>query len=36
MVTDVFPWEEVEGFAADLQAHGGRLLPARPPDDTPS
>ena len=36
MVTDVFPWEEVEGFAADLQAHGWRLLPARPPDDTPS
>jgi hypothetical protein len=36
MVADVFPWDEVESFAAALQANGFRLLPAFPPDGTPS
>lgn len=36
MVADVFPWDEVEGFAAALQANGFRLLTARPPDGQPS
>jgi hypothetical protein len=29
MVADVFPWDEVEGFAAALQTAGARLLTAR-------
>jgi hypothetical protein len=36
MVTDVFPWYEVEAFAAELQANDLRLLTARAPDDKPS
>jgi hypothetical protein len=36
MVADVFPFEEVESFAAALQAHGFRFLAARPPGGTPS
>jgi hypothetical protein len=36
MVADLFPWEEVESFAADLQAHGFRLLPAQAPENKPS
>lgn len=31
MVADVFPWDEVEAFAAALQDHGYRFLPAHPP-----
>jgi hypothetical protein len=36
MVADLFPWDEVESFAADLQENGFRLLPAQPPDNRPS
>lgn len=37
MVADkVFPFEEVEGFAADLRAHGFRFLVAKSPNGTPS
>lgn len=36
MVVDPFPWEGIEGFAGDLQEHGFRLLPARPPGGAPS
>jgi hypothetical protein len=36
MVADVFPFEEVEGFAAELRAHNFRFLPAKPPGGTPS
>lgn len=36
MVVDPFPWEQVEGFALDLQRHGLRLLPAQPPGGQPS
>lgn len=32
MAVDLFPWTEVESFAAALQEHGFRLLSARPPD----
>ncbi|MEA5573848.1 DNA double-strand break repair nuclease NurA [Calothrix sp. UHCC 0171] len=32
MAVDLFPWEEVESFAVDLQAHGFRLLSAMPYD----
>jgi hypothetical protein len=32
MVVDPFPWDEVESFAAALQQHGFRLLPAEPPE----
>lgn len=36
MEADLFPWTEIEGFAAALQAHGFRLLTrlvTRPPDE---
>lgn len=36
MVADVFPFEEVEGFATELQVHGFRFLLAKPPGGTPS
>jgi hypothetical protein len=36
MVADVFPWDEIESFAAALQANGFRLLTALPPDRKPS
>jgi hypothetical protein len=36
MVADVFPWDEVESFAAALQANGFRLLSAYPPSGIPS
>ena len=36
VVGDVFPLEEVEGFARGLRAHGFRLLLARPPKGIPS
>jgi hypothetical protein len=36
MVVDPFPWYEVESFAAALQAHNLRLLPAFPPGGQPS
>lgn len=37
MVADkVFPFEEVEGFAAELRAHGFRFLVAKSPNGTPS
>jgi hypothetical protein len=36
MITDIFPWEEVESFAVALQTHGLRLLPAQLLDGTPS
>ena len=36
MVADVFPWDEVEGFAAALQTAGMRLLTARTLDGQPS
>ncbi len=36
MVADVFPWEEVEGFASALQHAGMRLLTARTLDGQPS
>lgn len=32
MAVDLFPWTEVESFAAALQENGFRLLPARPPN----
>jgi hypothetical protein len=32
LVTQPFPWQAVEGFGVDLQAHGFRLLSALPPD----
>jgi len=31
MAVDLFPWTEVESFAAALQDNGFRLLPVRPP-----
>lgn len=31
LVGDTFPWHEIEEFAADLSAHGMRLLLAQPP-----
>lgn len=31
MIVDLFPWDEVESFAAALQEHGFRLLPAERP-----
>lgn len=36
MAVDLFPWTEVESFAAALQENGFRLLPAPPPSGTPS
>ncbi len=36
MVADVFPWEEIESFAAALQANGLRLLNALAPNRIPS
>jgi hypothetical protein len=36
MAIDLFPWDEVESFAVDLQAHGFRLLPALPLGGKPS
>lgn len=36
MVVDPFPWDEIEAFAAALQEHGFRLLPAAPPGGVPS
>ena len=36
LVADVFPWDEVEGFAGALQEHGFRLLLAPPPGGAPS
>lgn len=36
MVADVFPWEEIESFAAALQANGLRLLNAQAPNRKPS
>jgi hypothetical protein len=36
MYIDAFPWHEIESFAADLQANGYRLLPARPDGGQPS
>jgi hypothetical protein len=36
LVADVFPWDEVEGFAVSLQEHGFRLLVAPAPGGTPS
>ncbi|MFN3650413.1 MAG: hypothetical protein ACK47B_12620 [Armatimonadota bacterium] len=36
MVADLFPWDEVESFAAELQENGFRLLPAQPPENRPS
>jgi hypothetical protein len=33
MVADVFPWDEVEGFASALQQHGLRLLLAQKPSE---
>ncbi len=36
MVADLFPWDEVESFAAALQAKDFRLLTALPPDRKPS
>jgi hypothetical protein len=36
MVVDLFPWDEVEGFAAELQENGFRLLPAQAPANRPS
>jgi hypothetical protein len=35
-VAEVYPWSEVEAFAAALQEAGLRLLPARPPGERPS
>jgi len=31
MVVNAFPWDEIEAFAAALQRHDFRLLPAKPP-----
>jgi len=36
MVVDPFPWDQVESFAAALQQHGFRLLPAMSPGGEPS
>jgi hypothetical protein len=36
MVADVFPWEEIESFAAALQTNGLRLLNAQAPNGRPS
>lgn len=36
MVVNPFPWDQVESFAAALQQHGFRLLPAEPPGGAPS
>ena len=36
MVADLFPWDEVESFAAELQQNGFRLLPAQAPGNRPS
>ncbi len=36
MVVNPFPWDQVESFAAALQQHGFRLLPAEPPGGEPS
>jgi hypothetical protein len=36
MAVDLFPWTEVESFAAALQDNGFRLLPVRPPNGTSS
>lgn len=36
MAVDLFPWTEVESFAAALQNNGFRLLPVRPPGGTSS
>jgi hypothetical protein len=35
MVADFFPWNGVEGFAAALQEHGFRFLPAQKPGQQP-
>ena len=36
MVTDLFPWQEVEAFSSELQKHKFRLLSASLPDSKPS
>lgn len=36
MITDLFPWQEVEAFAGALQKHNFRLLSAVTPDGQPS
>lgn len=36
MVTKLFPWDEVESFAHELQENGFRLLPAKVPKTGPS